>query len=188
MRTVREWKKRGRPLPPPFAVKQSVLKAYAKEYQLKLFVETGTCLGDMVEAMRESFDDIYSIELSDRLFTEARLRFLSTKRIRIVHGDSGKELLNIVEEIRQPALFWLDAHYSGGITAKGMKDTPIYDELEAILGSRERGHVVVIDDARCFGTEPAYPTLEELTQFILSKRTGVEIAVRDDIIRVTPKS
>lgn len=140
----------------------------------------------MVEALKHVFDKIYSIELSFELFEKATARFQSDPHIHIIHGDSGKKLGPIVDRIDQPALFWLDGHYSGGDTARGDKDTPIDEELHHILNAKEKRLVVLIDDARCFGTEPSYPSIDELTAMILSERPDVSISVEDDIMRVVP--
>jgi hypothetical protein len=141
----------------------------------------------MVEGMKRIFDKIYSIELSPMLSERAANRFKSLDHIEIVHGDSGKELAKIIEHIDQPTLFWLDAHFSAGVTARGEIDTPVYEELRAILNSRGLRHITIIDDARYFGTDPAYPTLEELKEFVHSKRTDVDISVQNDAIRIVPK-
>jgi hypothetical protein len=186
-RKLGEWEAKGRPVPPPHIVKQSVIKEYAKIYHLNTFVETGTYYGDMVEAMRFSFDRIISIELSPVLFEKAKERFKTANHIQIRQGDSSNELEIILGEIQSPALFWLDAHYSGDMTAKGEKDTPIIEELQLLLRDRSKHHVIVIDDARLFGTDPAYPTLEELSKFIYSKCNNVDINIKDDSIRITPK-
>lgn len=183
---VRQWEVRGRPCPPPHLVKQGVLKAYAQEYDLRIFVETGTYLGDMVEAMKRSFERIYSIELSEELFLAARERFSRDKHVQIIHGDSARELGKIVQGINQPALFWLDGHYSAGVTARGQKETPILEELHGILHEVKLKHVVIIDDARCFGAAEGYPTIEELIEFIQCQRADYSVAVEDDIIRATP--
>jgi len=181
------WDKAGRPVPPPHIVKQKTLQDYSKTYGLRILVETGTYLGDMVEAMKADFDRIYSIELSKDLYEKAAKRFSDVKNVELIHGDSGTELGNVIEQINQPALFWLDGHYSAGVTAKGKKNTPIYEELVHILGAQDRNHVIIIDDARLFGTDPAYPSLEELSDFIKAKRNNVDILVQDDSIRITPK-
>lgn len=182
-----KWEKMGRPVPPPSIFKQRILLEYAKTKGLRIFVETGTFYGDMVEAMNGSFDKIYSIELSKDLWQKAEKRFKGQKHIEIIHGDSGKELFKLMSKIDRPVLFWLDSHYSGGITAKGNKDTPIYEELRHIFNAPDRGHVIIIDDARCFGADPAYPSIEELNKFIKSKRTNIDIAVQNDSIIITPK-
>ena len=132
-----EWERRGRPVPPPHVVKQRVLRGYAERYHLKIFVETGTYRGDMVEAMKHLFHRIYSIELSDTLFAAARRRFRRDSHIELLHGDSSQELGRIMERVDQPVLFWLDGHYSAGDTARGEKDTPICDELAEIFRAPE---------------------------------------------------
>jgi len=184
---LKQWERGGRPVPPPDIVKQKVLLAYASRYHLKILVETGTYLGDMVEAMKKSFDRIYSIELSEELHQKAKERFRFDGHVELIRGDSGKELQALVEKIESPALFWLDGHFSAGVTARGDKDTPIFDELNHILGSPEKRHVIVIDDARCFGTDPAYPTIEELIAFVRQRNNTVDVEVKDDTIRISPR-
>ena len=180
-----EWERQGRPAPPPHPVKQRNLRRYAREYGLRVLVETGTYLGDMVEAMKRDFDEIYSVELGQELYEQAKLRFASEPHVKLLQGDSGVVLKQIVDGLDRPALFWLDGHYSAGITAQGEKDTPIYEELAHILNAPDLGHVILVDDARNFGSDPAYPTLEELKEFVNSKRPS-RITVEDDSIRIVP--
>ena len=181
-----EWESNGKPVPPPHIVKQRTLRAYSERYSLRILVETGTYDGDMVEAMKDAFDRIYSIELSEALYQKAKERFKRAKHIELICGDSGIVLKNVMRKLDQPALFWLDGHYSAGVTAKGDKNTPICEELRQILGSPERNHVIVIDDARCFGSDPDYPSIQELYDYVKSKRPNMDIEVKDDSIRVTP--
>ena len=185
-RELREWENSGKPLPPPHVFKQRALREHAQRFGLKVLVETGTYYGDMLEAMKGSFDRLYSIELSTALHRQARQRFRRDRQIELIQGDSGAELGKLMPKIRQPSLFWLDGHYSGGETAKGTRDTPIYDELKHIFASGERRHVILIDDARMFGTDPEYPSIEQLTGFVHSHWPGAEVSVADDSIRVTP--
>jgi hypothetical protein len=186
-RELIEWERHGKPVPPPHIVKQRTIRSFAERFGLKILIETGTYYGDMVEAMKGYFSQIYSIELSKELYEKAKKRFDGEETIKIIHGDSGIELANLVGRIDQPALFWLDGHYSGGVTAKGDKDTPIYEELTHIFNTQQSGHVVIIDDARCFGTDPAYPSIEELSDFIRVKRPEINIEVECDSIRITPR-
>jgi len=181
-----KWERDGKPAPSPHIIKQRTLLTYAKEYGLKNLIETGTLHGDMVEAMKNDFDLIYSIELSNGLYNEAKKRFKGEEHIKLIHGDSGIELKNVINKINHPALFWLDGHYSGGVTAKGNNDTPIYEELNHILNTKEKRHVIIIDDAHLFGVDPAYPSIEELNKFIKIKRPEVNIIIQDDSIRITP--
>jgi len=184
---LKEWEQSGRKGSPPHIIKENVLKEYAKKFNLKTFVETGTYYGDMIYALKDNFEKIYTVELDEFLFKTAKKRFVSFNHIEVIHGDSGEKIKEIILKINEPTLFWLDGHASGGETAKGEKDTPIYEELDIIFKSKNLDHVIVIDDARCFGNEPDYPTLNELKEFVFSKKKNLEITVEFDSIRIIPK-
>lgn len=182
----RRWVRDGMQMPPPHIAKQNALKEVAKRFGLRVLVETGTYQGDMVEAMKDTFDRIYTIELSPELHRRAADRFRRNRNVEVILGDSGTQLGSVVAQLKDAALFWLDGHYSAGVTARGAEDTPIYRELEHILGSGVPGHVIVIDDARSFGSDPAYPTLGELRSFVESRRPGYMVDVTNDSIRLLP--
>ena len=184
---MEEWRLAGSPIPPPHVVKQAVLRDYARRYGLDVLIETGTYYGDMVQAMTYAFRRIYSIELSEDLFRRSRNRFMGQAHIELICGDSARVLPSVLRRLTAPALFWLDGHYSGGVTARGPEDTPILAELDQILATTEDGHVIVIDDARCFGADPAYPTLDVLRGFVHGRRPSARFEVAADSIRITPK-
>jgi hypothetical protein len=81
-----------------------------------------------------------------------------------------------------PCLFWLDGHFSAGVTARGDVDTPIVAELDSVLGRSGWNDVVLIDDARLFG-QGDYPSLSWIQQRVADARPGWRFQVRDDIIR-----
>lgn len=178
------WKRAGKPVPPPPIIKQLKLRSLAKSFKLRVLVETGTFQGDMVEAMRPYFSKIYSIELSTDLYNLAQHRFKDANGIVLINADSGEGLKSIIDQLKSPALFWLDAHYSGGVTAIGTKYTPILEELNCIFNSPISGHVIAIDDARLFGANPAYPNVEELFAFVRSNRPHARISIEDDVINI----
>jgi hypothetical protein len=180
------WEKQGCAIPPPHAVKQWVLWMYAKKYQIHTFVETGTYQGAMISGLKDIFSKIYSIELSRELFEKAIKRFKTSRHITLLQGDSSIELGKVIPELAEPALFWLDAHYSAGITARGDKDTPVHEELKIILGNTDIEHIIVIDDARCFGKEPGYPSINDLRQYVDSMRPTAHFLVEADSIRILP--
>jgi len=180
-----DWEKNGRPLPPPHIVKQMAIEEYRKRYNIGTLIETGTFLGDMVEAQRDQFEMIYSIELSEKLFRKAARRFQPYSKIKILQGDSGIVLDKLIGEINKPALFWLDGHYSGGITAKGTKECPVPEELVTILKSH-LPHIILIDDARLFDGTHDYPTIDEIKQLIIKSGRHYSLTVKDDMIRLIP--
>ncbi len=181
------WLMRGKPIPPPHEVKQMTVMNYADKYGLHVLIETGTFLGDMVYAVRNRFRQIYSIELSDELCKSARERFADYNHIAVLQGDSTKVLPEVLERVKDPCLFWLDGHYSGGSTARGEKETPILEELHHIFGHSAGGHVILIDDARCFNGENSYPSVDALKEFILARCNDYAFEVKDDVIRAHGK-
>jgi|SRR6188768_3721936 len=180
-----EWEKNGKPLPPPHIVKQMAIEQYRRKFNTEILVETGTYLGDMVEAQRDHFKKIYSIELSEKLFNKAKRRFKGQLHIKILHGDSGTVLNKLMIEIDKPCLFWLDGHYSEGMTAKGEKECPVPEELKAIF-KNPLPHIILIDDARLFNGTHDYPTIEQIGEIIRSNNRRYLVEIKDDIIRLTP--
>jgi hypothetical protein len=182
---MNSWRKNGYSVPVPSIVKQRVIINYQKKYNCSTFIETGTYLGDTVEALKTKFKKVISIELGMDLYINAKERFLNDKNIEIFQGDSGKVLPQIVLGLKDPAIFWLDGHYSAGITAKGDKICPILEELDAIFDNSNLNHILLIDDARDFVGEGDYPTIERLTDYIKSKNERYKVQVKHDIIRYT---
>lgn len=185
-RIVRHWCREGRPVPPPPQVKRNELRGYARRYGLRTFVETGTYLGETTAALAKHVDRVITVELSSDLAARARARFADDPKITVLEGDSGSLLSSILEDLREPALFWLDGHYSEGITARGGEDTPIRSELRAILRHEVRDHAVLVDDAREFVGGP-YPSLAEVEEMVRELGPDYHMDVRDDIIRLTPR-
>jgi hypothetical protein len=150
-------------------------------------VETGTFKGDMVEAQKRVFDEIYSIELSRELFEDAKRRFAFERNVHILHGDSGVLLHTLVKGLKGPAIFWLDGHYSDETTAMGNVECPVLNELEAILNT-DWNHIILIDDARDFNGTHDYPSVEELRKYVESKTRDYVVQEKHGILRVVPKS
>ncbi|HOX15144.1 MAG TPA: hypothetical protein PLP18_03360 [Smithellaceae bacterium] len=178
------WKLQGRPVPAPHAVKQMINKYYAAKFKSRVFVETGTYMGEMIDAVLHDFSKIISIEFDPKLAQRAKNKFSSASHVTILQGDSGKILPVLLAEIKEPCLFWLDAHFSGGVTGQADSETPIIKEIKAILEHSCSDHVVLIDDAREFTGNKNYPTLEELRQLIQQRRKEWRMVVDADIIRI----
>ena len=186
-KAVAAWEAAGRPVPPPHAYKAHVVREYGRRFGVHVLVETGTYLGDMLEAARPGFAELYSIELDRELHQRAVQRFARRENVKILCGDSAEILPQLVADLDGPALFWLDGHYSAGITARGGKDTPIIAELEAIARHPASGHVILIDDARCFDGTHDYPTLWELEGVASRHWPHHVFEVKDDIVRIHPE-
>jgi len=167
-------------------VKESIVRDYIKRFSIDTFIETGTYEGIMAHAIAPHVKSVLTIELDEKLHEFAKRNLKDKPNVRLFSGDSGEMLLGIMEAFREPCLLWLDAHYSGGITAKGETETPILKELEAILKS-PYDHIILIDDARLYTGEGDWPSLDELKAIILKAHPDWVFDVVDDIIRAHPK-
>ena len=182
------WIVKNKPIPYPHRYKSKIISDYAIKYKIKTLIETGTYLGQTIDDLEPGFDSIYSIELDKKLYLNAKKMFLTNKKINILQGDSSKLLPNIISKIKKPSLFWLDAHYSKGITARGKKETPILDELNSISKSKIKNHVILIDDARKFNGSNGYPSINDVKRFVYNKFTNYKINSSMDIVRIYPKN
>jgi len=180
---VADWERRGKPVPPPHIIKIKTLKKLAK--QADFFIETGSYMGDMIFAMRGQFKKLYSIELDPILHKKASKRFEENHNIQILKGDSSKVLGDLLPNIHEKALFWLDGHYSEGVTARGELVTPIVKELELIsqhIAQNNLNHIVAIDDAHLFVGEDDYPTISEINFFVKSNFDNYKVKLENNII------
>jgi hypothetical protein len=181
---LRRWEQAGRPAPPPHGIKVRAVLDHARRFGTSTLVETGTYQGAMIDAVRESFKAVHSIELAEPLYEAAAAKYDGDDAIHIHLGDSGEVLAPLLAAIDAPCLFWLDGHYSEGFTACGTEASPVLRELETIWAHPIRGHVVLIDDARCFTGDDGYPTIAALQALAGERRPEFEFHVADDIIRI----
>jgi hypothetical protein len=126
-------------------------------------IETGTYLGDSAELLGGFFSSVWSIERDSALYKGACQRFADNPRIQIVEGTSREKLADIVPPNGVPALFWLDAHYSGGITAGEDDPCPLLAEINVVRSARDpRETIVLIDDARALVGEFDWPLVGDV--------------------------
>lgn len=183
---VKKWQERGMNPPTPQLIKHSVVREYLYKYRIQTLVETGTYLGVMINALKRNCNEIYTIELDKQLYERAKKKFKKYSHIKVLQGDSAKVLPQMLKKINNHTLFWLDAHFSKGITARGEKETPVMEELKAVLNHRIKNHVILIDDADVFNGKNDYPTINTIRRLINAKNTKLKLRVKNNIIRITP--
>jgi hypothetical protein len=172
---------RERVAPFPHLLKQHVVREYARHSGAAVFIETGTYYGAMLEACLELFEALISFEIEGHFHERAQRRFGKNPKVTLVHGDSGELLPAILQQIDRPCLFWLDAHYSCGLTGRSALETPVRRELEAILGHRQR-HTILIDDANAFDGSHDYPEISWIES--AGRSAGYRASVSQNIIRL----
>jgi hypothetical protein len=177
------WKLRGEPPRSPHLLKQRVVREYAERYALHVLVETGTYYGEMVAAMKNRFRAIYSVEFDHRLAQRAIKKFGRYKHVHIFEGDSRQIVPDLLKQIAEPALFWLDAGYYGWAGVQGDKQR-LTTELEAILHDPGKKHVVLMDDAHGLNGQNGAPTIDQLKQRIQAEWPQRTSDVEYDILRI----
>ncbi len=164
-----EWHNRKYAAPAPPFVKQIVL--VRNSVPAATWIETGTYLGDTTELLSHFASVVYSIEPEPTLYDRAVARFRTFKNVNLLKGLSETILPTLLPELMGNVNFWLDGHYSAGITFKGPRDTPIAEELSAIAKNLARFQqvTVLVDDVRCFNPRnpeyATYPTPDFLVQW-----------------------
>ena len=172
------WRMRGSPgVKSPHLTKQRAIQEYAREFDLRVLVETGTNWGHMIYVQKDFFREIYSIELDPLRAESARRKFAGRPNIHILEGDSGEVLPKLLPALKEPCLFWLDGH-DWDIS------TPVKKELDALAKQMAYDHVLLIDDARWFDGRTDYPTIEEVREKAMREYPGRVVEVKGDIIRI----
>lgn len=156
---LRTWEASSFTSPSPHFIKQAcVLRNGLKG---STYLETGTYLGDTTALLSLVAERVISIEPEIKLFQLAKLRFKNNKNIEIMNGTSESIFPVLIPKLSGDVSFWLDGHYSSGVTFQGRKDTPIMEELNEIGKNLPNLNkvVVMVDDIRCF--EPSIAGFED---------------------------
>lgn len=178
------------------ALDRAIVADLARHFELSTFIETGTYLGDTLAAMEGTFDRRLSIELAPQFAQAARERFAHDRTVEVIEADSASGLASaFARSPHDRALIWLDAHYSGGPTAKGDGNTPVMAEIDQILRDRDGRDVVLIDDVRLFWPVPGgfethdslegYPSLADVAARL--SQAGFDVFLLCDALLAAPR-
>ncbi len=156
-----------------------------KKYPNLVFVETGTHLGDGVQAAldAECFPTIETIECYDPSYNASKKRFERIDRVTVNRGSSSRKLGEVISKYTVPITFWLDAHCSGPGTGMFEVFNPIESELKQIKEHLIKNHVILIDDIRLCGKEDFCGiTLDQLKKMILDINPTYRFSMEDGYI------
>lgn len=125
-----------------------------------VFIETGTYKGNTALWASKHFRDVYTVEINPDRYKKTVSRVSNMKdvgNIKFLNGNSKDMLTNILKDVNEPVIFWLDAHglYAGQMTVED--EIPLMDELNTIFEWQKRTDqecVILIDDARLFTNPP----------------------------------
>lgn len=164
----------------------------AKIGNCQTFVETGTCYGQTTRWASDHFRVVLTIEKAKPLYRLHSDQLASIKGVTPFLGDSRDVLPKIIGDLGpEPALYWLDGHWSGGETAGDKDECPLLDEI-ACLSNRTQD-IVLIDDARLFLSAPPsahdasqWPTIPDILDAFHKANLKPFVQIIDDVIFAVP--
>lgn len=115
------------------------------------FVETGTYKGDTAIAASKHFKNVYTIEICEPLYTDSVVRASNEgiRNINFLLGDSLQQLNNVLPNVLNGAVFFIDAHISGIDSSwNNVNRVPLIEELKIILSYKIGPSVFIFDDLR----------------------------------------
>ena len=187
IREYEEWLVAGMPMPAPDYARTLAVLTLAREHGISVFVETGTLIGSRVGAVLHDFREIHSVELSKELYSRCVGRFRGMSHVHLYNGDSGQILPDILSSVQERCLYFLDAHYSAGTTARGNRDSALEDEMSVIVPRLEKyDDVILVDDTYDLCGTNGYLTEESIASMIHTVKPGYRIEVKDYILRAYP--
>ena len=128
----------------------SVAKGNPKHEAIKYFVETGTYKADSTIMASQHYTHVYTTEIVPALYegSKNRAKNEGIENITFALGDSVKLLEDIMPKVKDGAVFFIDAHQSGGDTSNNGKNVPLFEELGVILRANVGPSMFIIDDVR----------------------------------------
>ena len=183
--TIRDlilWNKRGFLDNSPQFIKQKILKK--NSIKNAVWIESGTYLGSTTSFLSKISPHVHTIEPEKTLYLNAKKQFFQCNVT--CYNDTSENIIHlIIGNLDGEINFWLDGHYSGGITFKGDIECPVLKELETISQNLKKFKkiCIFIDDARCFfeGNEYVnYPSINKIIDW--ARNNNFVWKVEHDII------
>lgn len=189
------WYKRSFNNPVPDFIKRKYLVGILKNKNTA-WIETGTFLGKTTIFLSNNSNFVISLEPSKECYIKAKENTKYKSNILLINENSENGLKKAVDIIVNKYAgdyigFWLDGHYSGGITYQNEIISPIKEELEIIFNAINKGDLpykniyIFIDDIRLFigsvtEEEKRYPSLDYISKKL--SEFGFTISIANDIL------
>jgi hypothetical protein len=156
-------------------------KEVIEKYISPVFLETGSLVGEGIKtALDVGFQNIMSVELSDKYYNICLNRFRNNIKVKLFLGDVELVLWDMIKDIEERITFWIDAHESGGDTAKGLHGDPCIQELEIIKNHKRKDHIILIDDLRGMSNKIIEDKLKEInSEYVFCFEDGF---VKNDVL------
>ena len=150
----------------------------------KIFIETGTAYGQTVVEIQPYFEKIFTVEISKQLWEWTNPKICDCENVEHVLGDSLVEIPKFLDSLTEEdkVFFWLDAHWSQGLSSKNHLDCPLVEEC-VIIDNQYKADIglVVIDDIRMFETKGNEDWTEISNEAVRSSFKNFDIIVSKEI-------
>jgi hypothetical protein len=158
---------------------------------LKAAVETGTYLGDSARVLAQHFDRVWTIEIAEHLWKAAKESH-TLPNVEFILGASQDVLSGI--DPGGPSLYWLDGHWSAGVTGGQAYECPVLAEVQELDKlPQAASSAVLIDDARLFLAPPGpphdraqWPMLTDVLDALRDQHQRYVTIIEDVIVAVPP--
>lgn len=189
----------------PYPLSLSFLKMLKQIFETKTFVETSTGLGLTAYYASAIFEQVHSIEPSQKLYLMSKQKLRNMFNVTLYNDLPEQILPVIVDRINKFAIFWLNSDYSANYYKYKRSfeslSRPIFQELKLILTSEIENAIILIDNIRFFDKPinnaiqskeldlilEMYPPLDEILNLILEHRPDSKFYVLGDILIAYPK-
>jgi len=128
----------------------------ARLANIRRAVETGTYKAKTARKLSAIFPTVVTIELDVALHAAAVQTLSDLPGVTARQGHSVAVLSDVAGDGAEPTFYFLDGHWSGGVTSGAEDECPVIEELAAI-GTGHPDDCIVIDDAHMFTSAPAPP-------------------------------
>jgi hypothetical protein len=122
-------------------VVQKEISRLRNTFNIKCAIETGTYNGETTKFLGETFEEVYSVEITDFYYQESKKNCSHLDNVQIYKDSSEiflRTMLPVLEKKFDTFLFYLDAHWENY--------WPLKDELIEISKYLKNRAIIVIDD------------------------------------------
>jgi glycosyltransferase involved in cell wall biosynthesis len=179
-----------------FSLSPELVASLKDALPLEVLVETGTFRGDSIAGLADRFEAVYSVEMSEEYYSQARERLAGLAHVHLTLGHSPDFLADLRPGLAgRSVLYFLDAHWCVASDVAGNESQcPLLDEIAAI-GRLEESSVILIDDARLFLAPPPephevshWPSFDQVDSALRKLSAVHELMVVNDVIVFHPAS
>jgi hypothetical protein len=161
-------------------------------FGINTFIETGTLRAETAVWASKQFKRVVTIEGFEPVYAKAKENFGHIKNIEFMLGDSRAIIPQLLKALKEPVIFWLDAHYCGPETFGKGAECPVMEEIAAVNGT-SIPHFVLVDDARFFlspvphpHNPDHWPDLGQICKELQNAPMNRFVAVHEDVILGVP--